>query len=154
MLVWEKEWNNLIRYVFFRDEELKKLMKVPSDTNIVKFTDKYFIRAGFTNELLEHEPVRIIYSTVSSGDSGTPNVRRNLLLFDIYVKKDILRTATADRLLLRTDLIADRIDTLLRQTRYAGRSGYRFWPAGALDLGTRTVGYVRHMISYYYMKVE
>ena len=154
MLIWEKEWNGIVRYVFFKDDELKKLMKVPSNTTIIPFVDKYFIRAGYTNEILENEPTRIVYSIVSGKQTETPNVLKYLIQFDIYVKREIQRTATPDRLMLRTVLIANRISQLLRRHRYVGLSGYRFWPAGEVDMGTRTVGYDRHMISFYFMRVD
>lgn len=154
MLVWLKEWNDIIRYVFFTDTELKKLMRVPANTGIIPFLDKYFIEAGFTNNLLTTEDVRIVYSAAASADTAVPNVRRYLLQFDIYVKHEVQRNATNDRLLLRTHLIAERIKYLLMKDRYVVNTGYRFVPAGELDLGTRTVGYARHMISFYYMKIE
>lgn len=154
MLTWVKEWNNIIRYTFFKDEPLKKLMKIPTGTGIILFVEKYFIRAGYSNKLLESEDVRIVYSDVSSSDTAAPNIRRYLLQFDIYVKNEVQRTATPDRLLLRTDLIAERLKYLLTDERYTGPTGYRFWPAGEMDLGTRTVGYTRHMVSFYFLKVE
>ena len=44
-------------------------------------------------------------------------------------------------------------DKLLRRERYLADTGYRFWPAGDWDLGTRTAGYSRHTVAYYYIKV-
>lgn len=154
MLVWEKEWNDIVRYVFFKDEDLKNLMKLPKNVGIIQFVDKHFIRAGYTNELLDTEPVRIVYSIIPKADTKNPAVIRYLVQFDIYVKKEVLRTATPDRLLLRTTLIADRISKLLRKHRYVEATGYHFYPAGETDLGTRTVGYVRHMVSFYFKKVD
>ena len=148
---WSKDWNELIRNVFFQDEELKELMKVPDKISIVDFVDKYFIRAGWTNTTLVDQPVRIVYGDVGPKDTDVPNVKKNELSFDIYVKQEYLRNATYDRLELRTHLIANCIIKLLTSERYHG--GYRFWIKGDWDLGTRTIGYARYNVSFYYMKV-
>lgn len=153
MRQWDEMWNNVIRYVIFQDDELKKLMLLPEKTNIVQFIDRYFIEAAWTNKLLENEDVRILYADASGADTSVPNVRRNIMTFDIYVKMTELRNATNDRLALRTKLIAARIDELLRKNEYILKSGYKFMPAGAWPSGTRTAGYARYTIAFYYMKV-
>lgn len=148
---WARDWNDILRNRIFQDEELKRLMLLPENTNIVTFVDRYFVRAGYTNKLLSDEHVRIVYGDAGSFDTQVPNVKQNELSFDIYVKLDDLRNATNDRLLLRTNLIADRLIELLTSERYIG--GYRFWVKGDWDMGTRTVGYARYNVSFYYMKV-
>ena len=153
MLGWTKNWNYIIRNVIFKDHELKRLMKIPKTTGVIQFTERYFIKAGFTNQLLTDEVSRIVYSDTQGAPTDVPNVRRNMLVFDIYVKNDEQRGVSDDGLILRSDLIADRLDKLLRRERYLADTGYRFVPAGDVDLGTRTAGYSRHTISYYYMKV-
>ena len=102
MQQWDNIWNNVIRYVLFQDERLKELMLLPEKTNIVQFIDRYFIEASWTNKLLENENVRILYADASGADTSVPNVRRNILTFDIYVKMTELRNAINDRLALRT----------------------------------------------------
>ena len=153
MMGWLKAWNTIIRQIIWKDSELKSLMEVPAKTNILQFCDKYFIRAGFTNELLTDEPCRIIYSDIQGGDTEVPNIRKNMMTFDIYVKQEELHNVGNDRLMSRADLIAERLYKLLTQERYLAGTGYRFWIAGDWDLGTRTVGYVRKTIAFYYMKV-
>lgn len=153
MIGWLKAWNTIIRQIIWKDDELKTLMKLPAKINIIQFVDKYFIRAGFTNELLTDEVCRIIYSDVQGGDTEVPNVRKNMMTFDIYVKKEELHNVGNDRLMSRADLIAERLYKLLTQERYLADTGYRFWIAGDWDLGTRTVGYVRKTLALYYMKV-
>ena len=153
MLGWLKAWNTVIREVFWKDELLKKLMKIPANTNIIQFCNRYFIRAGFTNELLTDEVCRIVYSDSQGSDTSVPNIRKNMMSFDIYVKQDELHNVGDDRLMARTQLIADRINYLLTKERYIANTGYRFWIAGDWDLGTRTVGYARYSIAFYYMKV-
>ena len=153
MFGWINSWNKIIREVIWKDYELKQLMKLPPKTGILQFCDRYFIRAGFTNELLTDEVCRIVYSDVQGNDTQVPNVRKNMLVFDIYVKQEELHNYGDDRLLSRADLIAARLYKDLTQERYIAETGYRFWIAGDWDLGTRTVGYVRKSIAFYYMKV-
>lgn len=152
---WMNDWNDIIRYVIFPDEELRRLMCLPEDITIINFIDHYFIRAGYSNELLEKEDVRIIYGDVDSRTTDVPNVTENTLSFDIYVRTQKLHNATNDRLMYRTHLIANRLNQLLTKGGTSGKylGGYRFWPVKEMDLGTRTVGYVRYNISFNYMRV-
>lgn len=153
MMGWLNAWNTIIRQIIWKDDTLKTLMKLPAKTNIIQFIERYFIRAGFTDELLTDEVCRIVYSDVQGNDTEVPNVRKNMMTFDIYVKENELHNVGNDRLLSRADLIAERLYKLLTQERYLAGTGYRFWIAGDWDLGTRTVGYTRKTIAFYYMKV-
>lgn len=153
MYGWINAWNKIIREVIWKDHELKTLMKIPAKTGIIQFIDRYFIRAGYTNKLLSDEVCRIVYADVQGSDTNVPNVKRNMLTFDIYVKQDELHNVGDDRLQFRTHLIAARLNKLLTQERYLKDTGYRFWIAGDWDLGTRTIGYARYTIAFYYMKV-
>ena len=138
MIGWIKNWNKIIREVIFKDHELKKLMRLPAKTGVVQFVDNYFVQAGYTNKVLSNEICRIVYSDTLGSDTNVPNVRRNMMVFDIYVRQDELRTAGDDALVMRTHLIASRLEKLLTSERYLLDTGYRFWIAGAWDLGTRT----------------
>ena len=153
MMRWINDWNTIIRRVIFADSELKTLMKLPANTNIISFIDKYFIRAGYTNKLVENEAVRIVYSDIQGYDTKVPNVKQKMLTFDIYVKTEDLHNVGNDRLVMRTQLIANRLIELLTKSRYLQDTGYRFWVAGDWDLGTRTTGYARYCVAFYYMKV-
>ena len=153
MYGWINAWNKIIREVIWNDHELKTLMKIPAKTGIIQFIDRYFIRAGYTNKLLSDEVCRIVYADVQGSDTNVPNVKRNMMTFDIYVKQDELHNVGDDRLQFRTHLIAARLNKLLTQERYLKDTGYRFWIAGDWDLGTRTIGYARYTIAFYYMKV-
>lgn len=153
MMQWINDWNTIIRRVIFPDVELKTLMKIPEKTNIINFIDKYFIRAGYTNKLVENEAVRIVYSDIQGDDTSVPNVKRKMLTFDIYAKIEDLHNVGEDRLTMRTQLIANRLIQLLTKDRYLQDTGYRFWVAGDWDLGTRTTGYARYCVAFYYMKV-
>ena len=131
-------------------------MLLPENTDIISFIDRYFIRAGYTSKVLDNEDVRIVYSDVAGSDTDVPNVRRNMMVFDIYVKTEHQHNADKDRLKFRTQLIATRLDQQLRQSRYLNSDdggGYRFWPAGDWDAGTKTIGYARYTIAFNYMKV-
>lgn len=151
MISWVKNWNGIIREVLFADEELKKLMLIPEGTNVLTFVKNYFIRAGYTNLTVRDEKVRIVYGDMRSEDIGAPNIRRQEMGFDIYVKEEYLHNAEADRLLMRTHLIANRIIELLTKERYV--HGYRFWMGGDTDMGTTVTGYARYHVSLFYMKV-
>lgn len=154
MLGWVNAWNTIIRKVIFPDCELKRLMMVPDKTKITDFIQHYFIKAGYTNELLTNQICRVIYSDAAGKDTDVPNVRRNLMTFDIYVKTKHLFDADEDDMLIsRLQLIAARLNYILTQERYLKGTGYRFWIAGDWDLGTRTTGYSRYTIAFYYMKV-
>lgn len=153
MTGWINAWNSIIRNVIWKDLELKQLMKIPYGTNIIQFIDRYFIRAGYTNKLLTDEVCRIVYADIQGSDTAVPNVKKNMMTFDIYVKQDELHNVGDDRLQYRTHLIAARLKYLLTKDRYLNNTGYRFWIAGDWDLGTRTIGYARYTIAFYYMKV-
>lgn len=152
MEVWDNEWNKIIREVIFSDEELKTLMKLPDNTDIITFIDKYFIRAGYTSKVLEDEHVRIIYAEVQGSDTNIPNVMRKMMTFDIYVKTEDLHNVGNDRLVMRTKKIANRQLTLLTSDRFVNDTGYRFSIAGSWDGGTRTIGYGRYTQALYYMQ--
>lgn len=148
---WINEFNDIIRFIIFPDEKLKTLMKLPPDTNIISFIDNYFIRAGFTNKTLKDETVRIIYGDVGTKLAGAPHVLKQQMDFDIYVKLTDVHNACNDRLVYRTHLIAERIKELLtEQNEHLG--GYVFRCIGESDMGTSTIGYTRHNISFAYMK--
>jgi len=153
MIGWTYAWNKIIRQIIWPDLDLKRLMKIPPKTGILQFVDRYFIRAGYTNKLLTDEVCRIIYSDITGHDTEVPNVKKNILTFDIYLKQEEMRNIGDDRLVSRMDLIVERIYKLLTQQRYLAGTGYRFWLApGNDDPGTRTNGYERRSISFYYMK--
>jgi len=150
---WVNAWNTIIRKLIWPDEELKTLMKLPAKTNIIQFVDRYFIRASFTNNLLTDEVCRIVYSDSPGYETDVPNVKRNLMIFDVYVKESEQRNIGNDRLVTRADLIIARLGKLLTSKRYLEETGYRFWIAGDWDGGTRVTGYVRKSIAFHYMKV-
>lgn len=153
MMGWINAWNTIIRQIIWPDHELKVLMKLPSKTGIIQFVERYFIRAGYSNKLLTDEVCRIVYSDIQGSQTDVPNVKRNTLLFDIYVKQDEMRNIGDDRLVTRIDLIAERLYKLLTSERYLAETGYRFWIAGDWDSGTRVTGYQRKTIAFNYMKV-
>lgn len=157
LYTWIDDWNTILRDVLFADEELKRLMKIPKGTGIIEFIDRYMIRAGYTSKILKDESVRIVYGDVRANQTDVSNVKRNEMSFDIYVKFEDLRNADTDRLKLRTQMIANRLTELLTcpHEDFDGHylNGYRFRHAGDWDMGTRTIGYARYNVSFYYMKV-
>ena len=151
---WREDWKKIIRQVIFRDYELRRLMKLPKNTGVIQFTDRYFIKAGFTNKLLTDEVCRIVYAEQRPKDTDVPNVKRNMIVFDVYVKNEEQRNIGDDGLDTRSDMVVERLYKLLTSQRYLAGTGYRFWIAGGpWDLGTRTAGYSRSTFALYYMKV-
>ena len=150
---WITEWNKILRKVIYSDAKLKELMVIPEGTDIITFFDKYFIRASYTNDLVENEKVRIVYGFIENNDTEVPDVKNNLLNFDIYVKKEYLHNVGNDRLLMRTVLIADRLRELLKKNDFVAETGYKFRIHTEGELGTRTIGYTRYGISFTFMRV-
>ncbi len=147
---WKDNWLNVVRYVIFQDEELKRLMCVPADTPITTFVDKYFIEDMNGDEIMTNEPVRITYYDFYGPETNNKNVRKCYKEFDIYVKYDVLHTATMDRLQNRYDLIAERLRYLLlsksrvQHLHFEYRDEYGMW--------TKTIGYRRYHVVFSYMK--
>ena len=146
---WITEWNDIVLNVFYKDEQLKSLMKLPEGTKVMKFIDQYFIRAGYTTKVLTNETVRIVYGTKSIGGVNNPHVTLNEMSFDIYVKLEDIHMEDSP-LSMRTHLIAQRIINLLTKSRYLG--GYRFWVEGESEMGTSTIGYARYNVTFGYMR--
>lgn len=158
---WVNEWNDIIRYIIFPDEKLKELMLVPTTTNIIDFRDQYFVRAGYTSKILKDEKVRIVYGMIPAYESSAQRIVENEISFDIYVKQEVTNNVGDDRLMYRTELIAERLNQLLNshtRLNVKDRFGvtkelaYKFRCIGMADLGTPTVGYVRYNISFKYMR--
>lgn len=149
-MIWINDWNDIIRHVIFSDKELMNLMKIPEKTSIIDFIDRYFIRAGFTNKILSNEDVRIVYGSTSSA-TNIDGVTSNVMNFDIYVKLENLHNVGVDRLVMRTQLIAQRLIYLLTRVRYNGV--YRFYDPVEGDMGTSAVGYARYRVSLSYTRI-
>lgn len=145
---WKDNWNDVIRYVLFKDEKLKQLMCLPKDCTIIQFVDKFFIEDANGSEQLKNEFVRIVAYDTDGAYTGNANVLERLKEFDIYVKEDVLRTASNDRLQKRTDLITERIKYLLLKDRYTCNIRFRF--VADYDLWTKTTGYKRHHVVFSY----
>lgn len=148
-MIWINDWNDIIRHIIFSDKELMSLMKIPEKTSIIDFIDRYFIRAGFTNKILSNEDVRIVYGSTASA-TNIDGVTSNVMNFDIYVKLENLHNVGVDRLVMRTQLIAQRLIYLLTRVRYNGV--YRFYDPVEGDMGTSAVGYARYRVSLSYTR--
>lgn len=148
-MIWINDWNDIIRHVIFSDKELMNLMRIPEKTSIIDFIDRYFIRAGFTNKILSNEDVRIVYGSTASA-TNIDGVTSNVMNFDIYVKLENLHNVGVDRLVMRTQLIAQRLIYLLTRVRYNGV--YRFYDPVEGDMGTSAVGYARYRVSLSYTR--
>ena len=146
---WIDDWNDLLRTSIFSDYVLKTLMKIPEDTKIIEFIDRYFIKAGYTNKILSDEAVRIVFGTIAT-PTNIDGVTKNQISFDIYVKNEDLHNVGKDRLVMRTQLIAKRLIYLLTKERYNGV--YRFYDPVEGDLGTSAIGYARYNVTLSYTR--
>lgn len=145
---WKDNWNDIIRYLIFQDEQLRQLMCLPKDINIMKFVDKYFIQLQAGSEVLSDEAVRILYYDTKGGSTRNKNVFNKNKQFDIYVKQDQLHTATKDRLQNRYDLIVERLKYLL--LNHGQQYGLRFRFNDSYNLWTKTQGYRRYHVVFSY----
>ena len=145
---WKDNWNDVIRYIFFPDEKLLSLMCVPKGTPITKFIEKYFIEDAVSSELLTDEKVRIIHYDSDGSDTGNKNVLNRYKEFDIFVKDDVLHTATKDRLQNRYDLICERLKYLLLRESTVCNMHFRF--TNSYNLWTKTSGYKRYHVVFSY----
>jgi len=148
---WIDDFNDIIRDVIFADDELRSLMLLPEDIDILTFIDSYFIEGEGGSTVLVDEPVRIVYGTFAIGNAGNPYVTRNILSFDIYVRKEDAHNVENDRLVKRTQLITARLINLLTAKRYHGV--YRFWVEGEGTKFTSTIGYSRYNVNFGFEKV-
>lgn len=145
---WQDNWNDVVRNVLFPDERLKELMLVPDGTDIVKFTDKYFIRDGSTDELLTNEKVRVVHHDAQGSSTFNPNIKGKYREFDIFVSEDVEHTASNDWLQSRQVLVAERIKYLLLKSRHTQHIRFRY--EDEYDMWTKTVGYKLYRITFYY----
>lgn len=124
-------------------------MLIPEGTNIVTWTNKYFVDAAICTELVTDEDVRILWFEEASAATGNPSVNKKKLCFDIYVKREHLNDATNDALRSRARMIAQKLQELLTYEENVGRITFRY--VDDYSLGTRMVGYVRHELIVSFM---
>jgi hypothetical protein len=146
---WADNWNNVIRDVFYPDAKLKALMLVPEGTPITEFIQRYMIEDAPPDEVITNEKVRVAYYDTQGQMDKYHKVRRKWKEFEIYVHKDVLHTATSDRLQKRYDLIAGRIKYLLLRNYHV--CGLHFEYADEFLLYTRVVGYLRYHLDFGYI---
>lgn len=81
---WKDNLNDVIRDVFFADQELLDYMLIPEEDrdNIIKFIDKYLVRDPSPDELITTEDVRICFSEMAGRSIGK-NVLKKMLSFDV-----------------------------------------------------------------------
>lgn len=146
---WDDNWNDIIRYVLFKDEKLKSLMLIPEETTITKFIEKYFIEDENTDEILTDEKVRVVYYDSQGRDTGNKNVFNRYKEFDIYVRYDVEHNADNDRLKKRYKLIAERLKFLLLGRDHIYHMHFSCDDPGH-NLYTKMVGYRRYHIVFRY----
>lgn len=139
--------NDIIRDVFFCDDELLDLLMIPTEErdDIIKFTQKYFTREIASDEIITNEKVRVCYYQ-SSGKSIGMQVLKKYWNFDIYVKDTELYNASMDMLQARDEMIADKLRELLTDKDYVCQVAFHF--EDTCHLYTRMVGYHRFRISF------
>lgn len=124
-------------------------MMLPANTNIVTWTNRYFVNATTCTELVKDEDVRVLWGYADSAHTGNPNVNSRRLEFDIYVKRAHLNDATDDLLQSRAELISQKIQELLTTKEVTGHIVFRY--VDDYGLGTKMVGYVRHKLIFSYL---
>ena len=145
---WQDNWNNVVRNELFPDKKLKELMLVPEGTDIAKFTDKYFIRDGSTDELLTNEKVRIVHHDVEGFETPNHGVKGKYRQFDIFVSEDVEHTVSKDWLQSRQVLIAERLKYLLLRKQNCQNIRFRY--QDEYDMWTKTVGYKMYRLTFFY----
>lgn len=146
---WDDNWEDVIRFVLFKDEKQKTLMCIPEGTSITKFIDKYFIEDENSDEILTDEKVRVVYYDSPGRDTGNKNVFNRYKEFDIYVKDDVVHNATEDRQKKRYKLIAERLKYLLLHDDHVCHLRFSCDDPG-YNLYTKMVGYKRYHIVFRY----
>lgn len=136
----------------FPDDTLKTLIMVPDEDkdNIKKFITEYLVKFPMTDEILSNQKVRVIYDDEQGEAMNIPNAVKRKLVFDIYVKSDVLHTADDDRMKDRAILIFERIRYLL--TREETICKMRFRCEDDYGLGAKTIGYRRYRGVFSYKK--
>lgn len=145
---WKDNWNNMVRYVIFKDEKLLDLMCLPKNTSIMQFIEKHFVQIESGSQVLTDESVRILYHDSEGFSTRNKNVLLRHKEFDIYVRDDVLHTADKDRLKNRYDLISERLKYLLINN--AQKYGLRFRFDNSFNLWTKTQGYRRYHVVFSY----
>lgn len=146
---WNDNLNDVVRDVFFVDEELLDLMCIPEKYrgDIAVFIQKYLVRDVTSDEVITNEEVRVCYWQGDSKSIGM-NMIRKTLNFDIYVKDSVQHTASFDILQSRDQLIAEKIKELLTDSKYVCHINFRF--EDSYDMYTKLVGYHRYRIVFSY----
>lgn len=150
---WVREWNSIIRSIIFPDSTLKQLMLIPNNTTLINFVDKYFIRVGYSDTTLTNEDVRIVYGNIMSKNADNNKAFRQEISFDIFVRKEHAHDVGDDRLMLRGELIQERLRQLLegRITVNGQDTAYKLRVVGMNNLGSSTIGYNRFNITFEYI---
>ena len=98
MLGWIKAWNTVIREVIWKDELLKKLMKLPSNTGILQFCNRTNLPkvnrkevAGFRTPLppieLQNEFAAFVAQVNKSKVVVQKSLEQTQLLFDSLMQQ-------------------------------------------------------------------
>ena len=145
---WADNWNNVVRRVLFKDDELRRLMLIPEDCTVTQFVQKYFIEDDSAGEIITDEAVRIIYHDEYGPDSGNSHIHQCYKEFDIFVKDNVMYTASRDRLQTRTHLIAERLKYLLLRQKNVEHMSFRY--RDEYHLWTKTAGFRRYHVIFSY----
>lgn len=148
------EQSKLIFLTLYNDLKLKDLMDIPTidKNNVVKIRDNYIISTFNTDALIISETSRILFRNTNLIETNNFMVKRDSIIFDIYVKNsEEFTTDPVDRLLRRQLLIAERIYELLA---YKTIGNMKFYFADKGDLMSNTQNYKRYFIRFDYKIVH
>lgn len=146
---WTMRWDDILRDVLFPDEELATLMMIPENTDIITWINKYFVDYAICTELVTDEDVRILWSEDQATHTPNPLVNKRKMTFDIYVKTQHIKDASDDLLMSRARLISQKLQEILTFPDQCGRVKFEY--VDDYDIGTTTVGYVRHVLIVSYL---
>jgi hypothetical protein len=132
----------------YNDDELKELMLIPEADrrNIAKIRDVYISTAFGSDTIITTEPCRILYRNISLAETNNINVKRDNIVFEIYVKA----SNSYIGLEKRDELIAERLYQILAR-KYVG--DLKFEPEDKGQLYCSEAGYSRYFIKFWYKTI-
>lgn len=114
------------------------------------FVTEYFVKYSTVDAILEDHAVRVVYDDGEGEPLNIPQMIDQKLVFDIFVKSNVLHTADDNRLKDRAVLIFERLKYLLTRQTYV--CNLRIRAERDYGLGSRTIGYRRYRAVFSFIK--
>ena len=84
-------------------------MLLPADTDIVTWSERYFVDEELSTDIITDEDVRVLWYEDQSSKTSNPLVSQRRICFDIYVKREHIHDATNDLLRSRARMISQKL---------------------------------------------